>query len=100
MKLINAGSSVKNKIITAIYAYFLLKNRKQTIKQLYSLRLLVISRLVNQNVYHPLIQFISVANKDLNGAKLKKSDEFYTQLGDIELELKHYKDYFKNKSVF
>lgn len=29
-----------------------------------------------------------------------KADEFYTQLEDIEKELKHYKDYFKNKTVF
>ena len=33
-------------------------------------------------------------------AKKNKADEFYTQLKDIELELKYYKDYFKNKVVF
>ena len=29
-----------------------------------------------------------------------KADEFYTQLVDIELELKHYKNYFEGKIVF
>lgn len=29
-----------------------------------------------------------------------KNDEFYTQLPDIENELKHYKEHFKNKVVF
>jgi hypothetical protein len=31
-----------------------------------------------------------MANKDLRVAKENKTDEFYTQLTDIELELKHY----------
>ena len=39
-------------------------------------------------------------NKSLTSAKAKKDDEFYTQLGDIENELKHYKHYFQNKVVF
>lgn len=38
-------------------------------------------------------------NTDLNKAKAKK-DEFYTQLTDIEKEMRHYRDCFKNKSVF
>lgn len=38
--------------------------------------------------------------KDLNKAKANKNDEFYTRLSDIELELKHYKDCFKDKIVF
>ena len=38
-------------------------------------------------------------NSDLNKAKAKK-DEFYTQLTDIEKEMRHYRDCFKNKSVF
>jgi hypothetical protein len=29
-------------------------------------------------------------NKNLHRAKLNKKDEFYTQLSDIERELKHY----------
>lgn len=33
-------------------------------------------------------------------AKKKKTDEFYTQLSDIESEMRHYKEYFKNSIVF
>ena len=40
------------------------------------------------------------ANKSLHKAKSAKNDEFYTQLSDIEKELKHYKKHFKNKKVF
>lgn len=36
----------------------------------------------------------------LTKAKKEKNDEFYTQLADIENELKHYKPHFKNKTVF
>ncbi len=39
-------------------------------------------------------------NKDLGKAKDAKKDEFYTQLEDIELEMKHYKQHFKGKTVF
>jgi hypothetical protein len=39
-------------------------------------------------------------NKNLHKARDKKNDDFYTQLTDIEKELKHYKKYFKNKVVF
>lgn len=39
-------------------------------------------------------------NKNLHKAKLGKKDEFYTQLSDIEKELRHYKKHFKNKVVF
>jgi hypothetical protein len=39
-------------------------------------------------------------NKLLQKAKKSKSDEFYTQLCDIESELKHYKTHFKDKVVF
>ncbi len=39
-------------------------------------------------------------NKNLREAKKAKNDEFYTQLVDIELELKHYKEFLKNKIVF
>ena len=38
-------------------------------------------------------------NKSLKKASLAKVDEFYTQLTDIEKELKHYKKHFKNKTV-
>ncbi len=37
--------------------------------------------------------------QDLRNAKEAKQDEFYTQLVDIELELKNYKDFFENKIV-
>lgn len=36
----------------------------------------------------------------LTSAKKSKNDEFYTQLSDIERELKHYKKHFRNKVVF
>ena len=39
------------------------------------------------------------ANKNLHSAKTNKKDEFYTQLSDIEKELKHYKNHFKDKVV-
>ena len=40
-----------------------------------------------------------MANKNLNQAKNAKKDEFYTQLVDIENELRHYKNHFKGKTV-
>ncbi len=36
----------------------------------------------------------------LNIAQANKKDEFYTQLADIEAELKYYKEYFKDKVVY
>ena len=39
-------------------------------------------------------------NKTLSNAKKNKKDEFYTQLVDIENELKYYKDHFRGKTVF
>ncbi len=41
-----------------------------------------------------------MANTSLTKAKKAKNDEFYTQLSDIEKELKHYKKHFKNKIVY
>lgn len=38
-------------------------------------------------------------NSLLKDAKANKKDEFYTQLSDIEKELKHYKKHFKGKAV-
>lgn len=38
--------------------------------------------------------------RNLQTAKLSKKDEFYTQLADIERELKHYKQHFKNKVIY
>lgn len=39
-------------------------------------------------------------NRNLHRAKNSKEDEFYTQLSDIEKELKHYKKHFKGKVVY
>lgn len=39
------------------------------------------------------------ANRDLNAAGRAKKDEFYTQLNDIEDELRHYKKHFRGKVV-
>lgn len=39
-------------------------------------------------------------NKILNEAKINPKDEFYTQMSDIELELQHYEEQFKNKIVY
>ena len=39
-------------------------------------------------------------NENLSAAKKAKNDEFYTQLVDIENELRHYKEHFKDKTVF
>src|SRR5690554_6125645 len=39
-------------------------------------------------------------NKNLHQAKNNKKDEFYTQLSDIERELKYYKKHFKDKVVY
>ena len=39
-------------------------------------------------------------NKNLHKAKNSKKDEFYTQLSDIERELKHYKKHFKDKVIY
>ena len=38
-------------------------------------------------------------NSDLNNAGRAKKDEFYTQLPDIEEEMKHYRKHFKGKTV-
>ena len=40
------------------------------------------------------------ANRNLNTAKAKKKDEFYTQLSDIENELKYYRDHFRGKVIY
>ena len=39
-------------------------------------------------------------NTTLGAARAGKKDEFYTQLGDIEKELSHYREYFRDKVVF
>lgn len=40
-----------------------------------------------------------MANENLQAARKAKKDEFYTQLADIESELKHYKEHFQGKTV-
>ena len=39
-------------------------------------------------------------NSNLSRAKNDKNDEFYTRIEDIQEELYHYKDHFKDKVVF
>jgi len=39
-------------------------------------------------------------NKKLHIASKAKVDEFYTQLADIERELKHYKKQFEEKIIY
>ena len=41
-----------------------------------------------------------VLNKSLQRANKEKNDEFYTQLTDIEKELNHYKEHFKDKQCY
>ena len=41
-----------------------------------------------------------MANKNLHNAKSAKNDEFYTQLVDIEREMKYYKQQFHWKTIF
>ena len=41
-----------------------------------------------------------MASGVLTKAKIQKADEFYTQLSDIEKELKNYKNHFRDKIVF
>lgn len=40
------------------------------------------------------------SNKNLSAANKAKKDEFYTQLTDIENELRHYRAFFAGKTVF
>ena len=40
------------------------------------------------------------SNKYLKVANKNKNDEFYTQLTDIERELRHYKEHFKDKIIY
>ena len=42
----------------------------------------------------------NATNELLQKAKSSKSDEFYTQLSDIESELQHYRSHFENKVVY
>lgn len=42
----------------------------------------------------------SFSNRNLKKAKTAKSDEFYTQLSDIEKELRNYREHFRDKVIF
>lgn len=41
----------------------------------------------------------SPSNSSLHAARSAKNDEFYTQISDIEKELRHYKDHLKGKVI-
>jgi hypothetical protein len=57
-------------------------------------------------IFAPWLQFLEkqmakeAANSNLRKASTAKKDEFYTQLSDIDKELKHYKNHFKGKVVY
>jgi len=42
---------------------------------------------------------MAAGNKNLNSAKTARKDEFYTQLTDIEKEMRYYRKHFKDKIV-
>ena len=42
---------------------------------------------------------MAAGNKNLNSAKTARKDEFYTQLTDIEKEMRYYRKHFKDKTV-
>ena len=58
---------------------------------------------LNNNLYicglNRQSQAKGMANKNLNAAKEAKKDEFYTQLEDINNELRHYREHFRGKTV-
>ena len=57
--------------------------------------IIFVSQLRNNNK-----RYITMANANLTKAKKAKCDEFYTQLTDIEKEMRHYKAFFKDKIVY
>ena len=42
---------------------------------------------------------MAAGNKNLNSAKTARKDEFYTQLTDIEKEMRYYRKHFKDKTL-
>ena len=42
---------------------------------------------------------MAAGNKNLNSAKTARKDEFYTQLTDIEKEMRYYRKHFMDKTV-
>ena len=59
--------------------------------------MLTLPPVITKNVFY---LFRMSDNKLLHRAKRQKKDEFYTQLSDIERELKHYKAHFAGKIVY
>jgi len=53
-----------------------------------------------RNTFDAMAKRTGNTNSRLNIAKSAKNDEFYTQLSDIERELKHYQKHFKGKVVY
>lgn len=50
--------------------------------------------------FHEFVYGVEMAgNKNLNQAKIAQKDEFYTQLTDIEKEVRYYKNFFADKTV-
>src|SRR3954466_7189523 len=43
---------------------------------------------------------MTAPNRNFEDAKKAKADEFYTQLADIEREMRHYKSHFRDKVVY
>jgi len=41
-----------------------------------------------------------MATESFDRAKKNKADEFYTQMPDIEAEMRHYKDQFRDKVIY
>ena len=80
-------------------------NKKQTIYLVFLLRCVKFaeSRPKSHNSlcvkFQDYINLESMANKNLNKAKVAKKDEFYTQLEDINNELRHYREHFRGKTV-
>jgi len=60
----------------------------------------IAERFAKKMAMKKLLQSKKSLNKNLHKAKINKKDEFYTQLTDIEKELGHYRDHFKNKIIF
>ena len=62
-----------------------------------------IKSIYNQGTFdksNPDIRMQSSGNRNLNQAKAKKNDEFYTNIKDIEKEIPKYKEQFKDKVVY
>ena len=53
-----------------------------------------------RNTFDAMAKRTGNSNATLNSAKSAKNDEFYTQLPDIENELRHYASQLKGKTVF